>query len=1133
MSTTPNRAARRRSAQREAREGKKQIRTWRRSVAALSAAAVIGVGMAGGVGAGVATADDIPPASSGVDLGSLDIGSLLDNEMLTQFVEMCRTGSLANNPGDSQGTQWDPSNTAQGQLPPDAIATCTDSTGTGLALVLPERFEVGSLAQNYYMDLGPDQSILGLVNFKMGNQNLFNIIGGLLFDAPKVLGLVSVRDQAISQYGISIDPRMFNAYSTYDQVIADANIAPDVRTKDVCINEYGKYLGDASSLLGCTLVGGDKVSKGQDINNKRRNMARSVLEYLAADGVTYPRNSSVPIDIPPIPKAKGESIIKGDGINVALSMRGGKAVAETGNNLSVALAGADHGRLAQAYAKYGIAIAADMDLNDITFTWFGQKVDFSNLKPLLESQMAQDAGAGDMAPMLDMIDSINGNIPALKEVFCFGVNAKATAESFGSCSNFLGTFDTYQDLRPANATDLANGSMNRQESQAIMDLSSLVFGNDALLKSFLPMLSGGGDGLDLGSLLSNPAVAKILAGVLDENTRVKLTKDFIRYTKNIETTFDKEQATDSSGNLLWDKVIVKVQQKDDAGRLLYVLDGHDVIADEDGNIPAGAVPKTKDVVKQQQSKKDGALLFTDASGHEFTKAADGTWRDADGEVVGTVDTDTMNPVMEDVVTPRMKNKTAARMVGVTQDAWETYTSDEPVWLTRIKQEQAKDADGNLLWDDADKTVPTMVNAKTQATNGGKPVWIVDGSEVASWDKPSGEGITDVAPKMVDATEQVAKRDDNGQIVYQHKVRYYKKPVMIQQVDADNKPVYRDPTAADAASDVVWLDADGNKITVADGEEAPEGAVKKVPVMVQKTEQARDDQGRLIWDPVVKSTTTAYWLTSDYGLREPLVIEWLGHQIVLFPSVDLNDGTTRPNLIGAPQITRIIDDANVGLLPKINLVHWDNPLGLGTWTFDRPWDPFHTIGDFKSSITLDDDLKMLDKLLGPMLFPGSERLSWGLLEQLGLDPVKLGLKKNPAPVEPTCVPADATETSAAVVCPDDEQTDTPPPAAARLSLPVGDDDGSGGSKAGATEPGLAAAEPDAGETEPAVTVTEPESPQIDTTPSGSTGDDTSAVTPPAGDAGTADPAPEPETPAQTEPSTESDSSGDLVGAGLGE
>ena len=889
MKTTPNRAARRRAAQFEAREDKKRNRRWRTSAAALGVAAGVGMGMAGG--AGTALADDTPPASALDGLSPEMILDLLDDEMITGFVEMCRTGALANgNPDASQSTDWNPEDTTTGTLPPGAIATCTDSTGHGLALVLPDRFEIGQLGNDMVIDLGPDQIVdafITTVRLPMGNQNLFNLISGQLFDGPRVLGLVKVRDEAIKRYGLSIDPQTFGKYGDYEtdiysRIQRDAN-APVVKyTTDKCVTEHGSDgpVTDPGGWFSTCSGNTTKVSRNTDVNLGRRTDALKVASHLTGQKYT---DYTQPVTLPPLTGPKGQSVIKGDGINVALSMRDGRAFAETGNNLSIAFVGADKGKLAAAYAKWAIAIAANMDTEDIRFTWFGQDVDFSELLPLLQSEMAKEAlgEGGDMTPMLELIEGLNGQIPSIKEVFCFGVNAQTTAEGLGSCSNYLGTFDTYKDLRALTdgSADFTGDRVSRQAQYGLTDASSLLFGNDALIKHLGPLL--GGDA-DMGSLLSNPVVVDMLAAVLSEDKRIKLTKDFIRYTKNVETVFEKEQATDADGNLLWDDVYVYVPKLDDEGN---------EILDEDGKVVTERVKK-----QVQATDDDGNLLW--------------------------LDDEQTQPKLVDDKTPRMKNKVTPRMVAAFEDAWEDYVSDEPV----------------------------MVDAEDE---NGDPIWIDDEGNVVD------EG-TDGAVK-----KQVQKVED-GEPVFKTKTRYLKKPVMVQQ-EVGGEKVWRDATDAD--DDYVWFDAEGNELDDVDEDDLPEGAVKKAPVLVQKMEQATDSQGNPLWDPVVAKSTTAHWLTSDYGLREPLVIQWGSHEVVFFPAVEVN-GTYRPNLIGMPEIRKIADGADVGLLPKISLVQWDNPFGLGTLSLDKPFDIFGTARDFKKSITLDDDLKRLDKLL----YGGDKRLT---------------------------------------------------------------------------------------------------------------------------------------------------------------
>lgn len=898
MNTTTNRAARRHAARIEARETKKRTRNWRTSLVAIGAAATVGLAMTGGVGA--ALADDTPPAPG---MSADSILGMLDDEMITGFVEMCRTGALANgNPEAGNSTAWNPEDTQNGQVPPGAIATCTDSTGHGLALVLPERFEIGQLAENMTMDLGDDINLL-VVKYKMGERNLFEVLGGVVLGSDTVKGAAALLGMP------RVDPGAFDKYKSYDQVRADASL-PYVEER---------YCSGVILFGNC--VGGWRY---RDANAEKRNEAIKIAEALT--GQTFVRDEEGRVFLPAKPELQGRSTIKGEGINLALSMRNGTAFAETGNNLAVALAGADHGQLATAYAMYGIAIAANMDTEDIRFTWFGQDVDFSILKPLLESDMAADAGGAEMGPMLDMISGLNGQIPSIKEVFCFGLNAKATAEGLGSCTNFLGTFDTYKDLRPLSngSADFTGDSVARQEQYGLTDITSLLFGNDALLKQLAPLL-GGDDDMDMNAVLGSPFVQDLLLAVLSEEKRIKLTKDFIRYTKNVETVFEKEPVLDANGDPVTAPVFVEQQAKDADGNLLWVdADGNEVAEDAEG-----ALPKMEQVRKQEQAKDaDGNLL----------------WDDAEQTI----------PTMVDVSVPVMKNKTTARMVGVYEDAWEEYVSDEPLMKTITVSEQARDDHGNLLWNDDDET----------------------------------------DPMMIDVEKQVQDTDADGNLLFQTKTRHLQKPVMVAQTDGDGNVVYRDFREGDADGAAVWLDAEGNVVA-----EGTEGAVKKSPVMVQKMEQAKDSQGNLLWDPVVAKTVTAHWLTSDYGLREPLVIKWLGHEVVFFPAVEVN-GTYRPNLIGLPQIRRIADQANSGLLPQISLVQWDNPFGLGTWSFDRPWDLFGTAKNFADSITLHKDLQQIDDLFG---------ITDGIKDGLGLTKPQPPIDPDPVdPIDPDPVDPDVAD-----------------------------------------------------------------------------------------------------------------------------
>ena len=135
---------------------------------------------------------------------------------------------------------------------------------------------------------------------------------------------------------------------------------------------------------------------------------------------------------------------------------------------------------------------------------------------------------------------------------------------------------------------------------------------------------------------------------------------------------------------------------------------------------------------------------------------------------------------------------------------------------------------------------------------------------------------------------------------------------------------------------------------------------EVPVLDENGDPVTNN-GEQVTEKQTRETTAA-WLTSDYGLRDPVTVEWLGHRVVFFPAVDVN-GTSRPNLLSLPQIEKITDDADTGLLPKVSLVTWDNAFGLGTVTLDVLTRPDRIFTNWAESVTLPDDLKYVGDLLG--------------------------------------------------------------------------------------------------------------------------------------------------------------------------
>lgn len=135
---------------------------------------------------------------------------------------------------------------------------------------------------------------------------------------------------------------------------------------------------------------------------------------------------------------------------------------------------------------------------------------------------------------------------------------------------------------------------------------------------------------------------------------------------------------------------------------------------------------------------------------------------------------------------------------------------------------------------------------------------------------------------------------------------------------------------------------------------------EVPVLDDEGKPVLDEEGNKVTETSTRQTTAA-WLTSDYGLREPVTVEWFGHRVVFFPGVDVN-GSTRPNILSLPQIEKIADDADSGVLPKVSLVTWDNAFGLGTVTLDDLTRPDRIFTNWAGSVTLPSDLKLLGDLL---------------------------------------------------------------------------------------------------------------------------------------------------------------------------
>ncbi|MGP5038682.1 hypothetical protein [Corynebacterium variabile] len=596
-----------------------QRKRWRTGILGLAAVAALGAGVAVGPSASATN-------SYTGDFSMDQLDELLNNDMILDYLEVCRNAD-GSTPVPEEGSE---------DARPVAVADCSQATGDGIAVVLPDRIELGSAAEDTTIDLGKDINLLGL-KYELGERNLFEILSAAALGSDTIKSIVG-------GLGLPrIDPTQLGKYSTYEQVQTDAALPFKAAYRD--------ERGECNKWLWKVCIGWETVKVEYDGNLEKRTNALKIAEYLT--GKKY--DASKPVELPDMDKngPRGSATIAGDGISVAAAMRDGNALAEAKKLFGLpaaALAGADNGRSSVAHATLGVSTALNMDTNEIGLTWFGQALDLTRLRDLgVEKYAGED--------VMDLLDTAeNLDIPKLKEVSCFGISASATAEGLGSCTNILGTFDHYEDLR-----DPVVGE-SRQTQWGLTDLSSLVLGNDALVKQ----LTG-----DAGS---TPFLDDLMTNITSEEGRLKFAKDFVRLTRNVTT----------------EEVEV--------------------------------------------------------------------------------------PVLDD--------------------------------------------EGNPL-----------------------------------------------------------------------------------------------------------LDEDGDAVT-------------------EKTTRQ----------------TTAAWLTSDYGLREPVTVEWFGHRVVFFPGVDVN-GSTRPNLLSLPQIEKIADDADTGLLPKVSLVTWDNAFGLGTVTLDDLTRPDRIFTNWAKSVTLPSDLKWIGDLLG--------------------------------------------------------------------------------------------------------------------------------------------------------------------------
>lgn len=454
------------------------------------------------------------PASNPADIDLGQIGDLLENELILDYVELCQSGDLSNLPLDVAATDGESDESPE----VTAVADCSQSTGDGIAVVLPENIEVGAAAEEMTIDLGEDITIPLIGTFRLGERNLIEILSAVVLDKDGLSPAVRSAAKALGYP--SIEPRRLGAYNTYAQVQQDAALPVNAIKERYC----------DGIPVGSRCIGTWR-ERTVDTNLAKRTEALKIAEYLTGEKYDYTK----PVELPGRAEPRGTSTIIGDGTQVAASMRGGDATAEAHELFGlpgIALAAADEDRSSISYTRLGFASAMNMDTDEIGLTWFGGALDFDRLR---EDGIVDFAGE-EVEDMIDTVDDLD--IPALKEVSCFGLNSRATAEGLGKCTNILGTIDTYQDLRDPEPGE------HRQTQVGITDVTSLVLGNDALLKQFT------------GDAESTPFLDDLMHNVTSEDDRLKFAKDFVRltsdtYTDEVETPVvgeDGNPVLDDAGN---------------------------------------------------------------------------------------------------------------------------------------------------------------------------------------------------------------------------------------------------------------------------------------------------------------------------------------------------------------------------------------------------------------------------------------------------------------------------------------------------------------------------------------------------------------------------------------------------------
>ncbi|WP_415675149.1 hypothetical protein [Tsukamurella hominis] len=459
------------------------------------------------LGIDITKLDPSNPDLSGIDFQK--VLGLLDNPAVAKLVESCRTGALGTGGGG-------------------ANVDCGGATGTGAAMILPGRIDLASIADQVTIDLGPRAGALGFY-VPMGVQTPFGILSVL---AAKPTGLAAI---GLGLAGLSdIDPFAMGRYQTLDQI-------------------------KAAAALPVVMQG---IFIRTDKNLAARTEALKIASLLT--GVTYDYTKPTIIDAA-LPNLIGKSTILGDGFTFALAMNGGTALARTKNKLALALAGADGvDATSNAYADLGLALALNMNTSKVGLDWFGTPLSFDKIqdskviervltfaKNLNMLPAGLNIDAATINELMDTVDKLK--LPDLKEVSCLGVGTSASSSGLGECSNTLGLFDYYKDLRTAK------DGQSRQTQWGLTDPTSLFLGkgnalSQVLTPGVLQLLTAvaGGDlskvpFTELTGLMENPFVKDAIAALLSEEKRLKVTNDFLRLTKDVRTTETSHAVVDENG----------------------------------------------------------------------------------------------------------------------------------------------------------------------------------------------------------------------------------------------------------------------------------------------------------------------------------------------------------------------------------------------------------------------------------------------------------------------------------------------------------------------------------------------------------------------------------------------------------